>query len=87
MEPILYFFIISEHLPKPHQISEGLGFEPLELEITFPKMNGKNFQKWPFSGPQYKKGGKGQGEVGVQKPRISPWDTKYEIGVPDLLFP
>ena len=42
---------------------------------------------WPFFDPQAGKGKKGRGEVWVQKPRIPPWDTKYEIGVPDLLSP
>ena len=84
MDPRLYFFIISEHLPKPHQISEGLGFEPRETEITYPKMNGIFGHFGPF---QTGKGKKGRGEVWGQKPRIPPWDTKYEIGVPDLLSP
>ena len=79
MEPILYFFIISEHLPKPHQISEGLGFEPLELEITFPKM--------AIFGPSVQKGREGAGGGWGAKTQNFPWDTKYKIGVPDLLSP
>ena len=69
MDSRLYFFIISEHLPKPHQVSEGLGFEPLETEITFSKMNGIFGH---FRPPQSGKGKKGRGEVWVKKSRISP---------------
>ena len=66
MEPRLYFFIISEHLPKPHQISKGLGFEPRELEITFPKWMKSLFQnEWDFLGifaPLWHKGERRYGE-------------------------
>ena len=42
-------------------------------------MNGK---KCHFQAPQIKKGGKAEGEVGVQKPRIPPWGTEYAIRIP-----
>ena len=54
MEQRLFFFIISEHLTNPHQISEGLWLQPFKFEITFPK----RIEKGHFWGRQYKKGGK-----------------------------
>ena len=42
---------------------------------------------WPFRPPPVRKGQEAPGGLGLQKPRISTWDTKYEIGVPDLLSP
>ena len=45
----------------------------------FPKMNGNFPFFWIIP---IKKGEKPQGGVGVQKPRMPPWDTEYTIRIP-----